>query len=66
MTPTSTMTLSDFLEKDPTLYDNAISYIWNSETGKWQTVPIREETKEHLFEEFGDSYVNNDQTFKRL
>ena len=66
MTPTSTMTLSEFLEKDPTLYDNAISYVWNSETGQWQTAPIREETKELLFEEFCDRYVNNDQKFKRL
>ena len=66
MTPTSTMTLSEFLEKDPTLYDNAISYIWNSETGQWQTAPIREETKELLFEEFCDRYVNNDNKFKRL
>ena len=66
MTPTSTMTLSKFLEKDPTLYDNAISYIWNSDIGQWQTAPIREETKELLFEEFCDRYVNNDEKFKRL
>lgn len=66
MTPTSTMTLSEFLEKDPHLYDGAKGYNFNTETNRWEETAISESTKELLFEEFCDRYVNNDAKFKRL
>lgn len=66
MRPTSTMTLSDFLEKDPTLYANAKSYVYDTTNHEWKAIPIDESTKDILFEEFCDRYVNNDQKFKRL
>lgn len=66
MRPTSTMTLSEFLEKDPHLYDGAKGYNFNTETNEWEETAISESTKELLFEEFCDRYVNNDLKFKRL
>lgn len=66
MTPTSTMTLSEFLEKDPHLYDGAKGYNFNPETQRWEETAISQSTKDLLFEEFCDRYVNNDAKFKRL